>query len=169
MRPWLALALIFPLAAGGQALDPERHSGARAHGSETYPQFPQYPKPENYLPFDVSASTPFAFFVDAKSLSVGTDGEVRYSVIAKSTGGALNISFEGIRCADYEYRIYAIGKADNTWSKVRNSAWKAIRSDSRNAQQAVLYSEFFCPVSANITTAEEGLRALKRGGVIKGY
>ena len=121
----------------------------------------------------MSATTPFVFFVDAKSISVDTDGVVRYSVIAKSSDGGLNISFEGMRCADGQFRVYAFGRADNTWSEARNSKWEPIRVDQRNAQRAVLYSEYFCPVTGNIATSEEGLRALQKGGnpraIITGY
>jgi hypothetical protein len=158
MRLWLALALMLPLAAGGQTPGFEDRRGA------VQVQLPQYPQPENYLQFEVSPNTPFVFFVDAKSLSVGADGVVRYSVIAKSSSGALNISYEGMRCVAREFRIYALGRADHTWSEVRKSRWEAIRSDQRNAQRAVLHSDFFCPVTSYIANAEEALQALKRGG-----
>lgn len=173
MRAWPALALILPLAAGAQTPGSQEDHGSRDRRGETQAPLPQYPKPENYLPFEVSATTPFVFFVDAKSLSVGADGVVRYSVIAKSPDGALNISFEGMRCAEREFRVYAFGRSDNTWSEVRSSRWEAIRVDPRNAQRAVLYSDFFCPMTGYIATAEEGARVLKSGGnpraAISGY
>ena len=164
MRAWLALLLILPLAAAAQTRSFEENSGAAGRPGELPLVLPQYPKPENYLPFQVGGVTPFAFFVDAKSISVGSDGVVRYSVIAKSADGALNISFEGMRCADRHFRVYAFGRSDNTWSEARNSNWEPIRGDLRNAQRKVLYSDFFCPVSGNIANAEEGVRALQSGG-----
>ena len=164
MRAWLALLLILPLAAAAQTRSFEENSGAAGRPGELPLVLPQYPKPENYLPFQVGGITPFAFFVDAKSISVGSDGVVRYSVIAKSADGALNISFEGMRCADRHFRVYAFGRSDNTWSEARNSRWEAIRSDPRNAQRAVLFSDFFCPPTGDIATAEEGVRVLKSGG-----
>ena len=164
MRPWPALALILTLVACAQTPDFKDHSGDRDRRGEMQTPLPQYPEPENYLPFEVSVLTPFYFYVDAKSLSVGADGVVRYTVIAKSSDGALNISFEGMRCAEREYRIYAFGKADSTWSEARNSKWEAIRAGPRNAQRAVLFSDFFCPLTGNIATAEDGVRVLKSGG-----
>lgn len=125
---------------------------------------PPFPRPENYLPFDVSATTPFAFFVDAKSISVGPDGAVYYSVMAKSADGGLNVSFEGMRCNERQVRAFSIGRSDQSWSEVRNSRWEPIRGDTRNAQRIVLYGDFFCPVSGGIATAEEGVEALKSGG-----
>lgn len=175
MRACLALILMLPIAAGAQLFGGDERGGERERqaGPESPVTLPQFPKQEDYLPFEVSVTTPFDFFVDAKSLSVGPDRVVRYTVIAKSSGGALNISFEGMRCADNQFRVYALGRADKTWSEVRSSRWETIRGESRNVQRAVLYSDFFCPMTGDIATAEEGVRALKNGGNpragIKGY
>jgi hypothetical protein len=124
---------------------------------------PEYPKPENYLPLRVSATTTFDLFVDAKSVSVGKDGVVRYTRIAKSPDGALNVSFEGIRCSEGTFRIYAFGRPDKTWSEARSSLWQAMPADSRNAQRSVLYSESFCPGGVIIYSADEGVQALRAG------
>ena len=173
MRAWLALVLILPLAVAAQTSGFGENSGDRGSRGEVQVPLPAYPKPENYLPFQVSATTPFAFFVDAKSVSVGADRVVRYSVIAKSAEGGLNISFEGMRCADGQFRVYAFGRPDNTWFEARDSRWEAIRNDPRNSQRGVLYSDYFCPVTGAVGTTEEAVRALRSGGnpraTITGY
>ena len=164
MRAWIALALTVPLVALAQSPRFDEGRGERDGKVEAAVQLPPYPKPENYLPFELNVTAPFAFFVDAKSISVAADGVVRYTVIAKSADGALNISYEGMRCAEREFRVYAFGSSGNTWFEVRNSKWEPIRSATRNAQRAVLHSDYFCPMSGNIATAEQGVRALKMGG-----
>ncbi|TSA15139.1 MAG: hypothetical protein D4R74_06970 [Betaproteobacteria bacterium] len=164
VRTWLALALMFPLAVGAPTTRAEDDTGDRDRGGEMRVVLPPFPRPENYLPLYVSETTPFAFFIDAKSISVGPDRAVRYSVIAKSNDGGLNVSFEGMRCNERQYRIYAIGRSDQSWSEVRDSSWAAIRSDARNAQRIVLHGDFFCPVTGAIATAEEGVKVLKDGG-----
>ena len=164
MRAWLALGLILPLAAWAQADSAESTYGDAGRAGEAQVPFPEYPKPGNYLPLEVSATTPFDFFVDAKSVSVGKDGVVRYSLIAKSADGALNISFEGIRCSERQFRVYAFGRSDNTWSESRVPRWQPIPADARNAQRAVLYRDFFCPAGSIIATAKEGVEALRSGG-----
>jgi CNP1-like family len=164
MRAWAVLMLMLPLAAAAQTPGFDDGHSDRASRAETPVKLPSYPKPENYLPFQVNAIMPFAFFVDAKSISVTADGVVRYSLIAKSSDGALNISYEGMRCSDGQFRVYAFGRSDKTWFKVRDPKWEVIRKNPRNAQRAVLYDYFFCPVIGNITTAEQGVRALKNGG-----
>jgi hypothetical protein len=168
MRAWLALVLMLPLTACAQTRGLEGTSKDAGRRDEVPAQLPEYPKPENYLPLRVSATTSFEFFVDAKSVSVGKDGVVRYSLIAKSPDGALNVSFEGIRCSDGRFRIYAFGRSDKTWSEARSALWQAMPADSRNAQRTALYSEYFCPSGGIIYTPEEGVQALRAGGHPRG-
>ncbi len=164
MRARLALALMLPLTVAAQAPGFDAGRSERDGGGEAKVPLPQYPKPENYLPFEVSAITPFEFFVDARSISVGQNSVVRYSVIAKSADGALNVSFEGMRCPDAKYRVYALGSAGNSWSEVRDSKWLPIRSEPRNGRRAALFNGYFCPSTGDISTAEEGVAALRNGG-----
>ena len=168
MRAWLMLGLLLPIAAWAQPRGLDGDADNATRWEEAQAPLPEFPKPENYLPLPVSATTTFDFFVDAKSVSVDTDGVVRYSLIAKSPDGALNISFEGIRCSDGKFRIYAFGRPDKTWSAARTAVWQAMPADSRNAQRAVLYSMFFCPARAIIESADEGVQALRTGAHPRG-
>jgi hypothetical protein len=122
---------------------------------------PEYPRPENLIQVYVSAVASNIFLVDAKSLSAGEDGVVRYAIVIKASGGATNVSFEGVRCKTKEQRLYALGRGDNSWAKARTKNWTDIRPGS---YQAVLYREYFCPRGAAIYKAEEGVDALRRGG-----
>jgi hypothetical protein len=163
MRAWLALALILPIAACAQTRGIEGSPADDARSAEVQGQLPEFPKPENYLRLPVSATTPFTFFVDAKSVGIDKDGVVRYSLIAKSTEGVLNVSYEGIRCSARQFRVYAYGRPDSTWSETRISQWQPIPADARNAQRAVLHGDYFCSKSRMIGTAEDAVRALQSG------
>ncbi len=165
MRGWLLLLLALPLIASAQLF--ERRFKDDSTWKEMEAQLPEFPKPENYLPVTVTATTPFDFYVDGNSISVGNDGVVRYSLIAKSSSGALNVTFEGLRCSEHEYRIYAFGRSDNTWSEARSSRWQPIPPDRRNAQREVLYSDYFCPAGITIMTPQEGRELLKSGGTAR--
>ncbi|MFZ6742931.1 CNP1-like family protein [Undibacterium sp. JH2W] len=105
-------------------------------------QLPEAPKPENLLNFYKSPSQTFA--IDTKSLIVAADGTIRYTMVATSSGGARNISFEGLRCQSYEVKLYAFGRPDGTWSRSRRNQWDAITNTGVNKQHATLYSEYFC-------------------------
>lgn len=166
-------ALVITVAAVGLA--PWGPAWGQDHDSKKYGEYfeeekpwaeveaalPEYPKPENLVELYVSAVASNKFLVDAKSISVGGDGVVRYSVVVKTLGGATNVSFEGIRCKTKERRLYAFGRSDSTWSKAHSQDWAGIRP---GGYQAVLYKEYFCPGGVAIYRAEEGVGALKQGG-----
>lgn len=105
---------------------------------------PSLPIEANLLRFDVSQNTLLNFSVDAKSVNVGSDGVVRYTVVVTSPSGARNVNYEGIRCDTYEWRQYAALNADhNGWDSVA-TAWQRIEGGNLNAYQSALYTDFFC-------------------------
>jgi hypothetical protein len=164
VRYWLTLALLLPLCAWAQTSKPDAANDDSRPKAEVEAKLPSFPKPEDYLPFTVNAIAGFDFFIDAKSISVGTDGVVRYSLIAKSSGGAVNISYEGLRCFGRQFRVYAFGRPDGTWSRARDARWQTISlADGGNMQRAVLHADFFCPALGIIASPDEGVQALKGG------
>jgi len=122
---------------------------------------PAYPKRENLLPFFVSATTTFEFFIDAASISPGEDGVVRYVLVARSAQGAESVSYEGIRCSAREYRIYAAGTGDG-WARL-DKAWQRIEPRSIQRWHNALLREYFCPLGNPIRSRAEGVDALRRG------
>jgi len=125
-------------------------------------QMPAGPKTENLIPFYVSAATDHKFFIDASSLSVGADGVVRYIMVIQTSGGARNISFEGMRCQTREKRVYAFGRSDGSWSKSRSNQWDTVRQLDVNRQHAALFLEHFCPGGVIVAKVEEALRSLRQ-------
>ena len=125
-------------------------------------QLPPLPEPANLLSFDVSNLTTQKFAIDAKSLSVGRDGVVHYSLVATSASGAKNISHEGIRCAANERKIYALGHADGSWSRARRDQWEPIINNAVNRQQAALAQDYFCMGPAIAGSSADILRRLRR-------
>ena len=125
-------------------------------------QFPALPTDANLLPFDVSATATQRFAIDPQSLTVGTDGVVRYTLVTQSQAGAKNVSYEAIRCASLEYKVYALGHADGTWSRARRDQWQPIVNNAMNRQQAALVQDYFCLANSPASSAAEMLRRLRR-------
>ena len=115
--------------------------------AEIEAQLPAYPREENLLRFDAGSATANRFYIDASSLTVGPDGVVRYSLLIRASGGASNVSFEGIRCETREQKLYAVGRSDGKWTRARNPAWRAIEYKELNRHHGVLFAEFFCEVA----------------------
>jgi hypothetical protein len=99
--------------------------------------FPAPPVDRDAIPFDVGGRTdsPLRFAIDPKSVSIGKDNVVRYTVLITSKTGARNVNYEGLRCDTGERRIYATLRNDtNQW--IGNRA--VDMNESANAETASL-------------------------------
>ena len=126
---------------------------------------PAFPKQENLREFYVSAVATNTYMIDASTLAAGPDGVVRYVLVVKTSGGATNISFEGIRCKELSWKHYATGRSDGTWVKshAARNEWRPIENKPVNRHHAALSRDLFCPVGNAISTADEGRNALRLG------
>lgn len=131
--------------------------------SEEEVSLPPLPRDEDLLEFYVSAVATNHFYIDTASISVGKDGVVRYTLVVRAGGGAVNIAYEGIRCDTRELRRYAMGKADGTWAKSRDPGWRPIENKPVNRHHAALSRELFCPNGVPLANPEEGREALRLG------
>ena len=149
--------------AGGFDNEYEGKAGA---GGEVH--LAPFPEAGNLIPFRVGAISDTKFFVDAQSLSYGTDGVLRFTLEVVSPSGAKNVSYEGMRCATGERRFYAFGRADGTWSKARGNQWVKISGTSNN-HHVELFTNYFCPPgSPAVSCVEEAQGVLRHGGQVSG-
>lgn len=129
--------------------------------TEAEVKLPPFPAQEDLWPFVGSTTSGNRFLLDSRSLTVASDGVVRYTLVIISPSGARNVSHEGIRCATAERRLYALGRPDNTWSRARSDQWARINENSLNRHHAALYGEYFCPPGAAPRDADEIRQALR--------
>ena len=167
MRRWLVLLLPLLLPAGcgspGPQSDWERQNLKDKPAAEEQAELPAPPAAANLLEFSVGEAEGFRFFVDRTTLSIGKDGIVRYTLVARSPEGAQNVSYEGLRCATADYRTYAFGRADGSWAASR-SGWRSLEGSAQQRWRTTLYRDYFCPQNDPIRNAAEGVRALEQGG-----
>jgi hypothetical protein len=107
-------------------------------------QLPPTPQAADLAEFYVSPTATVKTAVDLKSLTVGSDNVVRYTIVTKTSGGATNIAYEGIRCETFEKKSYAFGHPDGSWSRSRQTKWKQIIDVGGNRIDAALYKNYFC-------------------------
>jgi hypothetical protein len=124
-------------------------------------QLPAPPVEANLMDFYVGPTATQTFFIDSKSLSIGGDGVIRYTLESKSKSGAVNISYEGIRCATDERKQYAYGMADNTWALARDPVWHPITELVANRQHAALVKDYFCDTGIIAGTIPEIVKRIK--------
>ncbi len=124
-------------------------------------QLPPAPQAANLVAFYVGPTTTAVSSIDLKSLTVGSDNVVRYTIVTKTSGGAVNTSYEGIRCETAEKKSYAFGRSDGSWSRSRQNKWKQIADIGANRQDAALYKDYFCQggmLSGNAEQISDRLR-----------
>ena len=172
---WVILLAGIAGTAAAQALDPygPGSPGYSNNFEEEAPwreqrdvEPPAFPKQENLREFYVSAVATNKYLVDASTLAVGAgDGVVRYVLVVQTSGGATNVSFEGINCKERTWKHYATGRSDGTWAKSRvlRVDWRPIENKPVNRHHAALSRDFFCPVGNAIGSADEGRNALRLG------
>lgn len=162
--PAAFILLAFVTAAGhAQSRFEEDFDDKDKPWQEVAVQLPSTPKPENLVPFYVSATATQSFFIDTKSLTLGSDGVIRYTLVAVSDAGARNVSYEGIRCATYERKLYAFGQSDGNWSRSRRDQWERINSNASNRQHAALAKDYFCEEKTVAGTAEDMITRIRYG------
>jgi len=161
------IVVVAALAAVASASNPDRSRapgvGMNADGLPREGGFtrPPYPQDSNLMEFSVGPAVSHRYFIDPQSVSVGTDGIVRYTVVIRAAGGATNVFFEGMRCDPAQKRIYAIGRAGGQWVEAKRADWTPILLNRLDDYQTALYDDGFCPDRSIVRSREEALFALR--------
>ena len=155
----LAAAVALILAACGHGPLFEENQSEAAAETESVPKFPAFPVDARLIKADLGG--PFEYSIDPESISVAK-GIVFYTVVARSSAGALNVRFEGIRCGGRERKLYASGRSDGNWAAVRNPEWESGRN-AAGSYYVTIADVYFCPNKRPVADAAEAIGALKNG------
>ena len=77
------------------------------------------------------------FGVDPASIALGSDGIVRYVVVATSSTGAVNAFYEGVRCSTGEVKVYARHTPDSGWVPLKDAQWGSLH-DTRPSRHSLV-------------------------------
>jgi hypothetical protein len=127
---------------------------------------------EGLIPVDVSG-TSLRFAVDPASIQVGSDGVVRYVVVATSKSGAVNGMYEGIRCNTGEVKTYAWHNPGSGWVPASRAQWQDIYRTPNSRHSLAIAKSGVCHDAAPNGSAEQIARDLRapittrflRGGI----
>jgi hypothetical protein len=111
---------------------------------------------DRLVPLDMPRYVSVKVGVDPDSLSIGTDGVVRYVVVAVSQSGNVNAMFEGIWCLKGEVKTYARFGSDGKWKPVENAEWLPLNGNQRSMHALALARQGACDgraATASSTTA----------------
>lgn len=159
---WLTALLInglavLPSGAFGEYIEPGIDWRENALGAP--PAF----DPARLIAVDAPRGSTLNFGVDPQTITVGTDGVVRYVVVASSRQGANTALFEGIRCGNGEFRTYARrNKGEADWSLVDNVEWQPLSGTGMAAHVLAIARAGICTGRAPNTPVDQMVRDLRR-------
>lgn len=122
---------------------------------------PPLPSDKDLLPFDVSTASRLNYQIDSKSISVGSDGVIRYTVVISSPSGARNIRYEGIHCSDYRWRLYSGANSDGTSWDNASTDWARIGGSDLNGYHAALFNDYFCDNKIPVARANNIVQSIR--------
>lgn len=121
---------------------------------------PSYPRGENLLAVPLLATDTLKIYIDRASLSRGPDRVARFSLVVESPSGARSVFYDGLRCETREYKTYAIGSPEQTFTPIKDATWRPIPRPANNAFRYQLYQHYICDTHASARTPEDLVRLL---------
>ena len=100
------------------------------------------------------------FGVDPASVSLGSDGVVRYVVVATSDTGTVNAFYEGIRCSTAQVRLYARHNPESGWVMQNDAEWRSLHESLPSRHSLVLARTGVCAGGAPNRSAAQMVRDL---------
>jgi CNP1-like family len=128
--------------------------------------FPGAPQATDLVLVRREATSGYDYLIDGRSITVDRDSIVRFVMIARSSAGADNVTYEAIRCPTRESRVYGFGRADGSWSRSRNVTWRRLPPLNGPDIRVELFRDVFCAggsAIANATAAVAVMRARQPG------
>jgi CNP1-like family len=126
-----------------RGVEGSQDKGEEKKFTEAATEIPAYPEESALMEFRPQGVSKNRFFIDPASVSIGPDRVVRYTAVVKSSSGVANTSFEAMRCETAEYKVFALGTKDGTWSVLPKPAWREIDT-TKGGVRFRLFDEYFC-------------------------
>ncbi len=137
--------------------------------TEQPPPLPRAPLSTDLVAVEWSHDEGGSAAVDRASVSVDPDDIVRYVMVTVGPAGKRQVTFEGVRCAPDEWRVYAFGRGDGGWVPNHAGRWQPAYEAGPGAPRYVLARDFFCtrgrrptPDARNALDAGPGSSILRR-------
>ena len=116
---------------------------------------------ELLIPFEVMKASALTYGIDPNTLTVGEDGVVRYVMVARSSSGALNVLYQGIRCTTAETKTYGRFSDQGKWNASPDSPWQELSFRGNTRPAMILARQGVCEGRTVTGNAQKILATLK--------
>ena len=116
---------------------------------------PSPPQDADLQRFELRADANATAAIDRRSLSVGKDAIVRYTLVVTPDGGVRNVTYEAMRCGPAEFKIYATGGSHGAWTSASQPTWRPVESKFYNAVRYTLAKDYLCELDGGPTASPE--------------
>lgn len=99
---------------------------------------------DKLVPIDMPRHLSVKVGLDPDTVTVSSDGIVRYVVVAVSASGNVNAAFEGIWCRAGEVKTYARAGNDGQWDPVADPQWKKLNASQPSMHALTLARQGVC-------------------------
>ena len=116
---------------------------------------------EVLIPFEVFKASSLTYGIDPNTVTVGEDDVVRYVMVARSVSGALNVLYQGIRCATAETKTYGRLSDKGAWNTSPDAPWQELSFRGATRPAMILARQGVCEGRTVTGNAQKILATLK--------
>ncbi len=161
----LGLAAVTPIKAYDPLEDKDKidYVPPEEEWREVAIDIPQTFDAENLQLFSVRGGNDrFEYAIDRASLQTAEDGVTRFTVVIRSDRGAVNSSYEGLRCGHREHKVYAYGSGSGL-TPLAAVDWQPIPRNTSD-YRAVLYEDLICNLNTGQPNSADAVFQAMRSG-----
>ena len=114
------------------------------------------------IPIEMPSYVSLKVGIDPATLTVGSDGVVRYVVVMRNASGSANAAYEGILCTKGEVKTYARAGTNGKWVAIKQPEWRALTDNLPSRHAYAIAKQGGCDARTS-AKRENTLEALKRG------
>lgn len=123
-------------------------------------ELPATPEEAFLQPFVLAREARHRYYIDRRSLAIGSDGIVRFTLVIRPQAGRLQSSYVGLHCKAGEWKTYAVISTEGQWRRASVPAWERIVFQRRDNARGDLYGYYLCSDGVPSGTPEQMLKRM---------
>ena len=153
--------LVLVLCASVVSIASAQYAPPQPEWVEEKPPAPPAFATDQLIPIDMPRYVTVDVGIDPATITVGSDGVVRYVVVMRNASGFHAAAYEGLRCTTDEVKTYARFSTAGQWVIAKEPAWRSITDNMPSKHAFAIARQGVCDSHLS-STREETIRLLKQ-------